>query len=218
MKNPLLKLFHSKSTITPVDIHPQTADRESISIQFYEANKRVLEPLNHLIIAPKQSEYGDVQEYKKAFDITMQAISEIKNFCSKSEAGLIWYEDYYCHCFNSRQKDFNLIEQIEQQYYDFLSNYESVQSKMEKKKAATEYLLANGSYIRRTIIQLIQSEPGILQKSIYSNFDPEYKTVVIQVLQNLIKEKIIFREKEGNSFRLYLKPQITTHTIDVLST
>ena len=208
MKFLLAKLFQSRTSITPAEPNLTEVDREAISAQFYVKNRRILEPLNHLIVAPKVSDYGDIQEYKKAFDITMQAITELKQFCSQSKAGMIWFEDYYCHCFNSKQQDFNLIERIEQEYYNFLNNYEAVQNKIEKKKAATEFLLVNGSYVRRTILQLIQGEPGILQKSLYSHFNPEYKQAVIQVVQNLVKEKIVFREKEGNSFRLYLKPKV----------
>lgn len=208
MKFPLAKFFQSKVTIAPVEPDPVEIDRESVSAHFYEANRNILEPLNHLIVPPRLADYGDIQEYKKAFDITMQAITELKNFCSQSNAGMIWYEDYYCHCFNSRNQDFNLIERIENEYYQFLNNYDDIQAKLEKKRKATEFLLANGSYIRRTIIQLIQAEPGILQKSLYSHFEPEYKNAVIQVVQNLVKEKIVFREREGNSFRLYLKPQV----------
>lgn len=208
MKSGLLKIFQSKSRVAPIASNFNFRDRESISAQFYIENRKVLEPLNHLAVAPKITDYGDIQEYKKAFDITMQAITELKQFCSQSEAGMIWFEDYYCHCFNSNQQNFNLIERIEQEYYNFLNNYEAAQNKIEKKKAATEFLLVNGSYVRRTILQLIQSEPGILQKSLYSHFDPEYKQAVIQVVQNLVKEKIVFREKKGNSFRLYLKPKV----------
>lgn len=208
MKFPLTKLFQSKTNIAPIETKPSQIDRESISTQFFLDNRKILEPLNHLIIAPKLSDYGDIQEYQKAFEITMQAIAELKKFCSQSQAGMIWYEDYYCHCFNSRKKDFNLIEQIEHEYYDFLNNYETIQKKFNKKRAATDFLLVNGTYVRRTIIQIIQAEPGILQKSLYSHFDPEYKTAIIQVIQNLVKEKVVFREKEGNSFRLYLKPRI----------
>lgn len=208
MKFPLIRRFQSKANIVPAEPALTEIDREAISSQFYAKNQRILEPLNHLIVAPKVSDYGDIQEYKKAFDITMQAITELKQFCSQSDAGKIWYEDYYCHCFNSNQRDFNLIERIEQEYYNFLNNYEAIQDKIEKKKAATEFLLVNGGYIRRTILQLIQGEPGILQKSLYSHFNPEHKQAVIQVVQNLVKEKIVFREKEGNSFRLYLKPKV----------
>lgn len=98
MKSGLLKIFQSKSRVAPIASNFNFRDRESISAQFYIENRKVLEPLNHLAVAPKITDYGDIQEYKKAFDITMQAITELKQFCSQSEAGMIWFEDYYCHC------------------------------------------------------------------------------------------------------------------------
>ena len=83
MKFPLVRRFQSKTSIAPAEPDLTEVDREAISAQFYMKNRRILEPLNHLIVAPKVSDYGDIQEYKKAFDITMQAITELKRICNQ---------------------------------------------------------------------------------------------------------------------------------------
>lgn len=58
------------------------------------------------------------------------------------------------------------------------------------------------------IIEIVKAEPGILQKDIYSRFDPAQRKAIISILQALTKEKVLFREPYKNTFKLFLKPPI----------
>lgn len=185
----------SKYGITPAD-------------QFFLDNAAYLHEMEHQIIAPQIKDYGDVDSYRLAYEICLGHLHTLKDFCYKTPEGKQWFEDYYCHCFNIRCDDFSLEAQIEEGYQDLIDNWVVYERKFIAKRQATDFLLENGPYIRRKIIEIIRSEPGILQKDIYSKFDPSYREAIISIIGAMKREKVLFREPYKNTFRLYLSPPV----------
>lgn len=176
--------------------------------QFFAQNFAYIQTLQHQVVTPKPVEYGDIDSYRLAYEISLNALHTLKDFCYTSPEGKKWYEEMYHHCYNSRCKDFNLEKRIEEGYDDLISNWEVYSEQFQRRSEATDFLIENGPYIRRTIINIIREEPGILQKDVYSKFDPKYKSSVIKIIQAMHKEKVLFREPCKNSYRLYLTPSI----------
>lgn len=145
-----------------------------------------------------------MKSYIYAFEICLNAINELKSFCSNSVIGLAWFDKYFNHCFNSHNPDFSLIEKIRENYEDLINNYEKYNEYFKQKQELNAFLTSNSNYIKEQIIELVKTNSGILQKDIYKYFEPEHKKAVIQILQSLLKEKEITRVKHGNTFELYL--------------
>lgn len=175
---------------------------------FYIKNYAFLQPLEHQAVAPQMKNYGDIDSYRLAYEICLNALHTLKDFCYTSDEGKKWYESMYCHCFNSHCKDFSLEVQLEKGYEDLIENWVVYERRFQAKKDATDFLIENGPYIRRTIIEIIKSEPGILQKDIYDRFDPSYKQAVISTLGAMNREKVLFREPYKNTFKLYVSPPV----------
>ena len=176
--------------------------------EFFVEHMDYLQPLEHQIIPPKVEDYNDINSYRLAYEISLEALHTLKDFCYTKPEGKRYFEEMYCHCFNSRCKDFSLERNIEDGYKELISNWENYSEQFQRSSKATDFLIENGPHVRRKIIEIIQQEPGVLQKDIYSKFNPEYKNSVIRIVQALNKEKVIFREPYKNSFRLYLTPSI----------
>lgn len=176
--------------------------------RFYWNHAKEIQPLEHLIVPPQVIDYGDVETYKKALEISIQAVHELEKICYTSDIGIAWFDQQYHHCFNSHTSDFSLIEKINDLYTDLISNYQEYEVRFQRKTEAKDFLFTHGNYIRKHIIESVKANPGILQKDIYKCFEPDYKQSVISVLQSLVKERVLFRLKHGNTFELYLEPPI----------
>lgn len=175
---------------------------------FFSSNYEYLQELEHQALAPQMKDYGDIDSYRLAYEISLGALHTLKDFCYASPEGKQWYESMYHHCFNSRCDDFNFEKRIEEGYQDLIENWAVYEQKFRAKKEQTDFLLENGPQIRRMIIEIVKAEPGILQKDIYSRFDPAQRKAIISILQALTKEKVLFREPYKNTFKLFLKPPI----------
>lgn len=189
-------------------VPPHHRATEEAAEEFFIQNHTYIQSLEHQAITPKAIEYGDIDSYRLAYEISLNALHTLKEFCYSSPEGKKWYDEMYHHCSNGRCKDFSLEQQVEEGYADLISNWEVYSRQFQSRSEATDFLIENGPYIRRTIINIIREEPGILQKDIYSKFDPEFKPSVIKIIQVMHKEKVLFREPYKNSFRLYLTPSI----------
>lgn len=178
------------------------------SDNFFVTNYDYLHELEQQAITPQMKDYGDIDSYRLAYEISLGALHTLKDFCYASPEGTRWYESMYHHCFNSRCDDFNFEERIEEGYQDLIENWAVYEQKFRAKKEQADFLLENGPQIRRMIIEIVKAEPGILQKDIYSRFDPAQRKAIISILQALTKEKVLFREPYKNTFKLFLKPPV----------
>lgn len=176
------------------------------SDQFSLDNFDYIEKMTNQASAPQMKDYDDLEAYKKAYELCLDSLHTLKEFCYQSAAGKRWFQEYYCHCFNSRCKDFSLEDQIEEGYQNLISDWENYERLRIITKNTEKFIAENSSRIQSQLIDIIRSEPGILQKDIYSRFDPIYKPVIISVIGTMNKKHIIFREKYKNTFKLYLSP------------
>lgn len=176
--------------------------------QFFFDNLEYIQKMNHQIVAPRMKDYGDIDSYRLAYEVCLSALHTLKDFCYATPAGKKWFEDYYCHCFNSKCDDFSLEAKIEAGYQDLIENWNVYEQKFKTKQEETDFLIENGPYIRRTLHEIISSEPGILQKDIYSRFNPSYRNAIISILGAMNREKVIFREPYKNTFKLYVSPPV----------
>lgn len=180
----------------------------SPSDQFAIDNADYLQKMEHQALAPKIEDYGDADSYRLAYEICLNSLHTLKEFCYATPEGKQWFEGYYCHCSNSRCRDFSLEAKIEEGYQDLIDNWTIYERKFKAKQESTNFLIENGPYIRRKISEIIKSEPGILQKDIYSRFDPSYREAIISIISAMKREKVLFREPYKNTFKLYLLPPV----------
>lgn len=55
------------------------------------------------------------------------------------------------------------------------------------------------------IVEIIRSEPGVIQSDIYKRFDPSMKNHISNELYQMEAHNVIIREKSGRSYKLYIK-------------
>lgn len=130
-------------------------------------------------ITPQMKDYGDIDSYRLAYEISLGALHTLKDFCYASPEGKRWYESMYHHCFNSRCDDFNFEERIEEGYQDLIENWAVYEQKFGPKKNRLISSLKTATD-QRMIIEIVKAEPGILQKDIYSRFDPHREKQLFQ--------------------------------------
>lgn len=92
------------------------------SDNFFVTNYDYLHELEQQAITPQMKDYGDIDSYRLAYEISLGALHTLKDFCYASPEGKRWYESMYHHCFNSRCDDFNFEERIEEGYQDLIEN------------------------------------------------------------------------------------------------
>lgn len=113
-----------------------------------------------------------------------------KSFCySKGLGGQMYFQDMWEHCHNSKNSDFDYIDQFK----ELLENWTAV--KLGQDEMAS---------IRKQILTLIKENPGILQKEIYSHFNPDSKTSIRGEMMQLEANGNIKRIKHGNTYELYI--------------
>ncbi len=119
-------------------------------------------------------------------DLLRQTISEYekaKKWFHRTKGGKIYFEEMYEHMFNRNNKDFSYIDSINEYLEDCLNERD---------------------YIRPTIIALISSNSGILQKNIYNQMPDVGKSEIQRIIRSMETEEIIKRSKKNNSYILEL--------------
>lgn len=207
VKNEVLKIMVTNSEISEFE-KQELEDLLSpgSSMQFSLDNFEYLQMAEQQSYAPQMKDYDDLEAYKKAYELCLNSLHSLKEFCYQSAAGKRWFQENYCHCSNGRCKDFSLEDQIEEGYQDLINNWADYEQWLTTKKSSENVIAENSQQIQNQLTDIIRSEPGILQKDIYSRFDPIYKPVIISVIGTMNREHTIFREKYKNTFKLYLSP------------
>lgn len=172
-----------------------------------EESKKVLEfSLNYSKEIDKYEEYmvkNNVKIYKtKDIDLkikyckeTISTFNTFKNFCTqKGLGGQIYFSNYWGHCHNSKNTDFVFISKILKLLKYLEANYDSEKNKI--------LAIENLQY---ELLKIISDNPGILQKDIYNFFDTYLKSEVQSKLYDMDSHKKIYREKYGNTYKLYLE-------------
>ena len=92
-------------------------------------------------------------------------------------------------------------------YCYLFKNYDEAKQKLQNeliKKHNKELIKKFKSKAESELINIIRSNPGIIQTEIYNYFDDLYKSTIRNVLNKLESNGKIKKSKKGNSFELYL--------------
>lgn len=61
------------------------------------------------------------------------------------------------------------------------------------------------THLRADLLEIIKTEPGIVQSDLYKRFDEDLKADISNELYWLSRDGVIEREKSGRSYKLYMK-------------
>lgn len=117
----------------------------------------------------------------------INAYNELKEYCYKTKGGAIYFQNMWEHCHNSKNPDFDFVDEIKDNYAFLTKNYDT---------------LVNLDSI---IIQTIYSNPGLLQKNIYKLINVELKYIIQCKIRELEAENKIKRTKKSGSYLLELQ-------------
>lgn len=113
-----------------------------------------------------------------------------KDFCySKGTGGIMYFDDMWEHCHNSKNPDFSYIDQFK----ELLEKW--IERRDERDEMAS---------IRKELLSIVKEKPGILQKDLYIHFNTDYKVAIRGEMMELEKDGILRRVRHGNTYELYL--------------
>ena len=180
---------HEPTNHTSVRMDRLTKDGELPSGWFYN-NRAEIERIN----AIHQTLFLDVQNtwherprtHLAALKSYVLFMDETKNACiKKGECFLFWYHEYFDIGGHA-----NYIERYE--YYR--DNIDSIEKKHMRKEQ-----------IQKEILEIITTNPNILQTDVYKKFAPDEKGIVSSELYGYAAEGKIERTKSGRTYSLRIK-------------
>lgn len=98
--------------------------------------------------------------------------------------------------------DDDFLDRWSKELDDIKANIDILQQEYEAKQAFEQNILPT---LEKQLLEIIKESPGVLQKDIYKRFDPIAKRYISEKLYYAEKTKLIRREKNGNTYKLYLK-------------
>ena len=174
-------------------------ERQSTNIKFHRTEREedlmVQFMMNH---SDQISKHTDSFEelYRLAFDEddlnkkiellqkTIIQFEKEKAWFYRTKGGTIYFQDMYEHMHNSRDDDFSYISQVK--------NY-------------LEECIKERDYIIPTLLDIIQSSDGILQKDIYQHMPDVSRADVQRTIRDFESEGLITREKSKGSYLITYK-------------
>ena len=163
---------------------PEERRASSLLLDFEDNNKKELDCWEKRLENVKMYENPDntLESYKER----VQLAKDFKTFCElKGEGGKLWYQEYYNTDINDAELELYRYENND--YENELTYYKESQR---KKKLNAE--------IKSKILTLAAQENGVLQKDIYEMFNPEDKNTIKNIVEKLVANNIIIKEKQGN--------------------
>ena len=160
---------------------------------------------NRGFIEPRDSKLADLMQVAantREVDKKINALKELiayynvyKKECE--ERGGDFYKYFLgMHVYVNGKKDF-LINKWQTELENLEDGYLDVKEKEDVIAKAKPTLKAD-------IIAVIQNNQGILQKDLYSHFDPLLKEEIYSTLYELLKEGKLTKEKSGNTNKLFI--------------
>lgn len=166
-------------------IFHRTEREENLATQFMlnhsdEIQKHTdsFEEHNRLAYAEK-----DLNRKIELLQETVNLYEKEKKWFYRTKGGIIYFQDFYEHLHNSKNKDFS--------YIDLVKKY-------------LEDCIIKRDYIIPEILNLITSLNGILQKDIYKYLPNISKSEIQRTIRELETENLVTRTKKGNSYFLTL--------------
>lgn len=171
------------------DMNHLTADGE-LPWGWLYANKEFVDQIkdeySYFMHLWHEAQNKDVASQYAGLKSFVQYIEDVQNLCAKKgECYVKWLNDvvidhdYYAEC---KAKLEHIVEHKEELF------------KQEKKLKK----------LKKDLLAIIESEPGVIQEKLYKRFDPELKTDISHILYGLWTQGTIRRDKAGRSYALYL--------------
>lgn len=137
-----------------------------------------------------------VNKIESELSVFRKAIHDAHSSAQKLEA----IKSYFQYIEDGKQR-YRKIGECEGKYFDeYIVNSEEAKENIRKKK-----LIEKDLALDKEILKTIKKNPGILQKNIYSLFEPKLKGCIQNKISVAEKEGIITREKSGSTYKLFAK-------------
>ena len=191
-----------KLTKPDEDQHHLTKDGE-LPYGWLSRNTPICEPYEHRMVEIAASLKAMNTDDKIAnLRLLIDAYYEYKQFCySKDECYIKYFSDKWEHCFNSKRKDFEYITLFEEELKTLETNRNDLLQKEQTRAAIEQAILPN---LRNELLNIIRSEPGILQVSICKHYPEEAKPYISDELYAMTQEGLIVKEKQGRLNKFYI--------------
>ena len=179
----------------------RSREEEQKKYTFATNNAEYIDTLEQAISLPDLYSFDSIDA---AIDHTQRALiatQELAEYCSKIEAGRLYFEDRWLHSYNSQNPDFSFIDRIKERYSDLTHNYETRKHDFEIHKKRQNFLKTADDEVYKIIL----NNPGILQKDVHKHFDADLKPTIGTAISHLIKDGRLDRTKQSNSFALHVK-------------
>ena len=170
----------------------ETSESQVYKADFYLRNADIIKPLENKIHLPYDSS-ASVESQIATCKNALSAFDELQQYCYKSNEGIAYFQNMWEHCHNSQNADFSFRVKIEEKLDYLLKNKDDLRYRENKLPS-----------LRNELIEYISSHTDVIQKNIYSNFNPILKNDIQHELYLMDKEHIIQRTKYKNSYILKL--------------
>lgn len=179
-----------------------------LPVDWYYETQDFIKPrdakLFELSIAASKAQ--NLEEEKRLLEKFIKFYYEYKDECfSKDECYRKYFTDMHMHCHNSKNSDFEFVTPKEERLKYINDNYDSLLKEQELKNEndlKKEKLMVG---LKEKVIKEIKNNPGILQSDLYDKFDHVLKDEISTIIYYSNKEGKIVREKEGRTYKLYIK-------------
>lgn len=176
-------------------------EEEKAQSKFHSANAEYIDQLEQYIWMPHLYSFDSIDDAIAHDQQALIAAQKLAEYCSKTSAGRQYFEDSWMHCHNSQNPDFNFIDRIKGRYSDLTLNYDERKRTFDLHKKRQAFL----QHADDAVLQVIEENPGVLQRELHKHFDPDLKPTIGTAVSHLLKADKIRREKRGNSYSLYKK-------------
>lgn len=157
---------------------------------------------SHIVTNYTYSQKTHIYNDKKRFlEATLASIEKLKEFCAERPGGAEYFSKIWEKPLSSaKSRGLNYIKRTADELNDLIENREKY-IELER----IQERIANFSKPAETdIFQIIEDEPGILQKDLYKKFNPEFKSAISEILYFAQKENKVKREKVSSTYALFL--------------
>lgn len=202
-------IFRKKKSKTPTNSTPTNTNHVNNSDCTYANNNFLINYNNEIrhyekSIVDIASSILDTDDYNIQVDKLNKLISTFNNFktfCNSKDGGASYFSSMWLHCHNSQNNDFSYITRYEDKLNYLLNNKIEAEEKIELEKNRVNF----EKNAEKELLKFLSNNNEILQKDIYKYYPKEYKQIIQSTLYFMAKNNKISREKQGNTYKIFIK-------------
>lgn len=187
--------INSKDNITQLNINPKflrSEEEEELATEFFIEHQYEIKKYEDSLYAAVGDVYkGDKEEQIYNCNKAIEIWNQYRNWCYKTKAGTIHFQDMWEYCHNSRNPCFSYIDEVEKHLYNLENGINE-----ECTFFGVPVELGN------KLEELIKNSENILQKDIYDILKTDKKQELRNYISYLESENRIKRTKIGNTYEL----------------